>query len=165
MSAWFVLQPRERWVVVGGTLFLLAALVATLFWLPLQERLTQEKKNLTERVAALQWMQRATHEVARLQKQQGADPSHQTGSPPSVLTVIDQTAQAQGLGDALSHVQSESSARVRLSLEKVAFDHLMRWLAVLDRQHRVYVQRLTMAEEGTPGYIRATLVLGGRAPP
>lgn len=157
---WFALNPRERLVLTGGTMLLIALLVVFLFWLPIQEQLAQEKQKLAERVTTLQWMQQASTEVARLQPLRKTSPQKKDDEHKSILSLADQTARNQGLGDALKRVEPEGTTRVRLSFENVSFDGLLDWLAILNQQHDIQVQQLTIEADETPGQVQARLVLG-----
>lgn len=157
---WRALRARERLVLVGGGAGLTILLVVFLFWIPLQERLAQERRTLTERTATVQWMQKVAAEVAKQRALQGTHANGKKKGKGSILSLVDQTARSQGLSDALTRVEPEGTARVRLSFEKVSFNALMGWLALLDQRHHVNVQQLSLEAEGTTGKVRARLVLG-----
>ena len=160
MDHWLLLRPRERLVLIGGGLILTVVLVVFLFWLPLQERLLQQKQIVAERAATLQWMQQAGAEVEQWNASQVGHLKIEQDGADSILSLVDQTARNQGLGDALKQVEPEGTERVRLSFDKVSFDKFMAWLALLDQENNVHVYQLTVQGEGTPGYVQARIVLG-----
>lgn len=160
MDRWLLLRPRERLVLIGGGLILTAVLVIFLFWLPLQERLLQQKQIVAERVVTLQWMQQAAVEVEQWHASQAGRIKTEQNGAGSILSLVDQTARNQGLGDALKQVEPEGTERVRLSFDKLSFDKFMAWLALLDQENDIHVQQLTIQGEGTPGYVQARMVLG-----
>lgn len=162
---WLSMKPRERLSLTGGTLFLIVMLVIFLFWLPVQAELVQNKQMLAERMAILQWMQQSATEVARLRPRQKTKRHKGKNRRKSLLSLADQTARNQKLGDALKRVEPEGTTRVRLSFENVSFDGLLGWLLILDQKHDVQAQQLTIEKEETPGQVRAQLVLGGRETP
>lgn len=161
MDHWSTLAAREQRMLLGGSLMLVVLLVIFLFWIPLQERLHQGKLLLKERQAMVLWMDQSKQEVLQLRATQGTKKSSGTQKK-SLLSLSDQTAREQGLGETLKRVEPEGSKRVRLWFEKVSFDQLLTWLATLNQHNGVQVEQLTLEkEEETPGKVRVRLVLGG----
>lgn len=157
---WHTLQPREKWILSAGTLLLIVLLTIFLVWLPLQERLQQANQMLAERLTTLEWMQQSTIEIQQLRPQQGIQHNQADHQNRSLLSIVDQTARHQGLGQALQRVEPEGKSQVRLSFDQVAFDGLLRWLALLKQNHTINIHQLTIESAGTTGEVQARLLLG-----
>ena len=153
---WINLQPRERLVLVAGTAIVLLLLVYLLIWGPINSEVTRLEKSVAEQQQLLVWMDSAAKEVERLRKSQ----SVATGrSGQSLLAVVDRTAKAQGLGQQLKRVQPDGERRVRIWLEDVSFDMLVKWLTQLSAKQALHPEGVVIDRADNPGVVNARLVL------
>jgi general secretion pathway protein M len=158
---WDSLQPRERWLVGSGGLLAVLLLGYALLWQPFQRDLRQLRQSVAAQRQDLAWMQQA----ATLVKQLGgstANPAAATAtrSGQSLLTLVDQTAKAAGLANAVKRVEPQGSDKLRVQLDNVSFDLLVRWLIVLEQQHRIQIANVTVDRQGN-GLVNVRLVLQG----
>lgn len=157
---WADLADRERQMVLGGGVALVALVFVFQFWLPLEAGLQQGNIAAGERAAALKWMEESAREVVRLRAAGGGIPTASGGE--SLLSLADRTARSQGLGEALQRVEPEGPDRVRFQFEKASFEQVLNWLAALERRYGVQAQSVTIDKEVAPGMVRARLVLTWR---
>ncbi|MFO1432221.1 MAG: type II secretion system protein M [Candidatus Competibacteraceae bacterium] len=158
---WNNLGERERWIVGGGGTVTLLFLLYTLAWHPFQTNL----RNLRQTVAAqhqdLAWMQQAAREVKRLSSPSAAGTARQT-NPQSLLTLVDQTARAAGLGPLMKRIEPQGEDKLRVQFEQVSFDQLVRWLGSLEQDYGVTSASVTLDRQAEAGRVDARLVLQGK---
>ena len=80
----------------------------------------------------------------------------------SLLAVVDDTARAAGLAQAVGEMTPNGQGQVRMTLEKVSFDRLMRWLVQLEQKQHISVDKITIFAGEKSGEVRAALTLQGR---
>ncbi|MEH6386441.1 type II secretion system protein GspM [Pseudomonas profundi] len=160
MKAWWAgLVPREQRIVLAG----LVALVVLFLWLGVWEPLASNRAELRSEVGALStdlaWMQQVSDQVRRRGAQQRSQPSAGAGG--SVLTLIEVSANAAGIKQALGRVQPEGSG-ARLSFEEVGFDSLVGWLNDLENRHGLQISQLAVDVSSSPGMVSARLMVEPR---
>lgn len=160
MKAWWEsLASRERVPISGGAVIALAVLGYLLVWEPLQTRHRQLQRSVAEQRADLAWMRQAAQEIQRLS---GAAQPKNDGR--SLLTLVDQTARAAGLGDALKQITPQGGDQLSARLDRVEFDQLLPWLGALEREYPVALVNLSVERAETAGLVNARLLLQGRRP-
>ncbi|MBK8510385.1 MAG: type II secretion system protein M [Candidatus Competibacter sp.] len=158
MKAWWDgISNRERALVAGGALSMLLLLFYLAIWQPFQANHRRLRQNVAEQRADLAWMRQAAAEVKRLNAA-AARPADNR----SLLTLVDQTARAAGLGAALKRVAPQGDDKLSAQLDAVEFDKLVPWLGVLEHGHRVSLVSFSADRTETPGLVNARIVLGGR---
>ena len=155
------LSPRERRAIIVG---IAAALFLTLLftWMTLDRRVQRLETVVHDQKTLDQWMHLAAQQVAQLRGAQSPGQSRGAGGR-SLLAVVDQTAKQSGLGGAIKRVEPDKEDRVRVSLEQVAFDDMVRWLSSLRQSYAVNVDTVTIDRQPQPGLVNANLVLKGGA--
>lgn len=154
---WFAgLDMRERVILLLGA----AVLLISILYTAVLEPFANAKLALAERVLRKQetaaWMREAAAEVQRLQ---GALPEARANTT-SLLTTVDSTAKAAGLGGTVRNLQrDDNGAAVRVRLEGAAFDDMVSWLNALQRQYGVTATQVTVDRTDTAGTINASLSL------
>ena len=160
MKAWWEsLSAREHALVVGGAAITLALLLYALVWAPFQANGRRLRQSVAEQRADLAWMRQAAQEVKRLSAA-GAGPA--AGDDRSLLTLVDQTARAAGLGPALKRVAPQGDDKLSAQLEGVEFDKLVPWLGALEHDHRALIVSLSVDRTETSGLVNARLVMSRR---
>lgn len=159
MKAWWeTLSLRERGVVAGGALLTLALLVYVLFWEPFQTERHRLQRSVAELRADLAWMRQAAQEVRRLDGARAgvADPA---ADGRSLLTLVDQTARAAGLGGALRRVAPQGVDQLSVQLDAVEFERLIAWLGELERDHFIAIVTLSVDRTSAAGRVNARLIV------
>lgn len=152
LSVWYNgLQEREQRIVsIGGVSVAVLLLVGGLL-LPLQSAVSNAVKRADTRRADLAWMRINAPEIAASAGQIAVD----TGEAPVVL--VDRIGREQGLGPALRGTQPSGTGGVRVQLEAAAFDAMVQWLAVLDQQHGLAIDTITIDRAARPGIVNASI--------
>lgn len=160
MKAWWAgLVPREQRIVLGG----LVALGVVFLWLGVWEPIAASRAELRSDVSTLSadlaWMQQVSDQVRRRGAQQRQPTSAGAGG--SVLTLIEVSANAAGIKQALGRVQPEGRG-ARLSFDEVGFDALVGWLNDLENRHGLQISQLAVDISSSPGMVSARLMVEPR---
>ena len=149
---WSGLAERER-LVLGGGAAVLALLVAWLaVWEPLANARHRQQVNLAAaRSLAVQI------EALAASTPRGAAPLAGTGQ--SLLSIVDQSSKASAMAKPPSRLQPEGDNTVRIWLDDVPFDALLRWLGELQSRYGVRVDNADIERESGPGLVNARLTL------
>ena len=76
-----------------------------------------------------------------------------------IATVVDQATKNGTLGKAPSRLQPEGDAEVRVWLDGISFDALVRWLSDLETRQGVRVQNADIEKQDAPGTVNVRLSL------
>jgi len=158
---WEGLSHRERLLTAGGAVFTLVLLLYALAWQPFQTSHRRLRQSVAEQRAELAAMRQMAAEIKRL------GGSGVTTSAPvdgrSLLTLVDQTARAAGLGAALKRVAPQGENRLGVQFDAVEFDKLVPWLNQLERDYRIVIVNLSV-DRAALGRVNARLTVeGGRS--
>ncbi|HRD65869.1 MAG TPA: type II secretion system protein M [Candidatus Competibacter sp.] len=157
MKAWWeTLSARERGLVASGAVLTLALLLYALVWEPFQSSGRRLRQSVAEQRAELVWMRQAAQEIKRLG---GAGTAKPTAEDRSLLTLVDQTARAAGLGTALKRVAPQGEDKLSVQLDSVEFDKLLPWLGTLERDHRIAIVSLSVDRIDGAGLVNARIIL------
>lgn len=156
-NEWYLqLAPRERVLTALGA----AAVLATLLFLALWEPLAKAHLNNAEALDAARAIASRLETAAATVKK-----AHQGGRGAalnrnlSLLSAVDQAAKSGTLGAAPSRLQPEGDREVKVWLDDVAFDRLLRWLNELETRYGVVAQSAEIERESGPGLVNARLSL------
>lgn len=154
---WKSLRPREQGLVAGAALFSCVVLFYLLVWEPLQ----QDRHDVAMRVKAhqetLAWMRQASTRIKTLRAQ--SPTVRRLGTQRSLLSVLDDSAKRAKIRETIQRMEPEGRSGVKLRLEGVEFDALVRWLGTLETQYGVQVARASLTRTDAPGRIDARLSL------
>jgi general secretion pathway protein M len=152
-AAWAGLAERERRVVGAGGVALGLILVYLLAWEPLTTARQQRELDLqAARAIAVQ-----LEDLAGVAGRAGRAPIQ--GRDQSLLAVVDQSRKSSALTKPPSRLQPEGDNTVRIWLEDVPFDALVRWLGDLQTRYGVRVDNADIERESGPGLVNARLTL------
>ncbi len=162
MKAWWEsLGNRERLLVAGGAILTLALLLYALAWQPFQASNRRLRQSVAEQRAELASMRQMAEEIKRLGGS-GDTPPATDGR--SLLTLVDQTARAAGLGAALKRVTPQGADRLSAQFDAVEFDKLIPWLGALERDHRIAIINLSVDRATAAGQVNARAIVQGSRP-
>lgn len=152
-AAWSGLAERERRVVGAGGVALGLILVYLLVWEPLATARQQRELGLQAARALAVQLEELAASAGR------AGRTAIQGKDQSLLAVVDQSRKASALTKPPSRLQPEGDATVRIWLEDVPFDALVRWLGDLQTRYGVRVDNADIERESGPGLVNARLTL------
>lgn len=157
LETFYKLEFRERALVIGAGVFILLALIYSQVWSPLTQSTEQLKISIATQQQNLQWMQQAAEQARQLKAQNRYKPGNRRGS---LLTLVDQTAKRNKLGQHLKKVEPSAGA-VRVSLEQASFDAMVDWLQTLQAQHDITVKTISVERNEAKGRVNARITLAG----
>lgn len=147
-QAWQSISPRERrLVLIAGGVVLVGLVVSLLDWSHSQR--TRLTRSLPRAEAQLEQVQEAATELTRLRGQTAP----QRAAGPALLEAAQASAKSRGLGLALQATGDGLQIKGQAGL-----DAFVDWLAVLQRDQGLRVQRLEVQGQGATAGIDAVLV-------
>lgn len=155
-ARWETLQPREQRVVGGGAVVLALIVLYLAAWQPLVTGHKARREALEDARALASQLEVL---AAEMQRSRGAGGGATLGAGQSLLSVIDQSRRTSSLTKPPSRLQPEGDTTVRIWLEDVPFDALMRWLADLQTRYGVRVDTADIERESGPGLVNARITL------
>lgn len=159
---WQALNRRERWILGGGAAVLVALMVYVLLWEPQRQRIERLRQTVATQRAEIAWMREAAAEVQRLSRAPIPGTSPQDSR--SMLTVVDSSATGANLGGSVKRVEPQGDDRLRVQLEHVEFDALIRWLADLQKQRGIVADNVALEGQSDGRRVNARLVLRRETP-
>jgi general secretion pathway protein M len=158
MKAWWEgLSSRERLLVAGGATLTLVLLLYVIAWQPFQANHRRLRQSVAEQRVELTAMQQMAREIKQLGGSSGKPPATEGRS---LLTLVDQTARAAGLGTAIKRVTPQGEDRLGVQFDAVEFDKLVPWLGALERDHRIVIVNLSV-DRAAAGRVNARLIVQG----
>ena len=155
-SAWEGLAPREQRIVGGGGIVLLLVVLYLGVWEPLVRAQAARQEALEDARAVAAQLEIL---AAELQRNRGAGGGAVIGAGQSLLTIVDQSRRASSITKPPSRLQPEGDTIVRIWLEDVPFDALLRWLNDLQSRYGVRVDTADIERESGPGLVNARITL------
>jgi len=149
------LPQRERWMVIGGAIGLLFVLYLSL-WLPWQSKISKLRATVPQEKIQLAQMRVQAMEISQL-RASGRVPL--AGG--NLLANLEQSATANGIRGRITRMEPDGTNGARLSLDGVHFNALITWLAGLQNQGGVRIEKATFEAQATAGTVNARLVLRG----
>ena len=155
-NTWNSLQSRERLVVGVGAAILLALLGYSIVWAPVQRDLSNLRIDVPKQRTQLALMRVQAKQVAQLR---GSAPAKIASG--NLLTKLEQSAQNRGLRENITRMEPDETNSVRLSLDSVDFNALLRWLKELQTQNGIRPETTTITAQSEPGLVNARLLMRG----
>jgi general secretion pathway protein M len=155
LKEWFAqLAPRERWMVLLCAVVVGVAVLYGGIWQPL----VKAQKQREEALASARTVAGRIEELAVLSQQAHAGRGLPVNRSASILGVVDQGAGGT-LGKAPSRIQPEGDREVKVWIEDVPSDNLLRWLQELETRFGIHAQTAEIEKQSTPGLVSAQLSL------
>lgn len=150
---WFAqLAPRERWMVSLGA----AAVALTLLYVAVWEPLVKTQQRRAEALSGARGLASRIEELAALAQNARGGNAANLGA--SILSAVDQSART-ALEKQPSRIQPEGDKEVKVWLEDVPFDSLMRWQHELESRYGIRAQTAEIEKQATSGMVSARLSL------
>ncbi|AXQ29446.1 type II secretion system protein M [Solimonas sp. K1W22B-7] len=154
LKEWFAqLAPRERWMVLFCAVVVAVAVLYGGIW----RSLVKMQQQREEALAAARSVATRIEELASLaQASQGRGAAVNRSA--SILSVVDQGARVT-LGKQPTRIQPEGDREVKVWVEDVPFDSLLRWMQELELRYGIHAQAAELEKQPTPGMVSAQLSL------
>ncbi|MFT5572473.1 MAG: general secretion pathway protein M [Cryomorphaceae bacterium] len=142
LDYWHQLQVRERLVLGWGGLAVGLILFYAVLWQPWHKAIDHMEMALPDLRSNLVWMRQQSELI-----KSGVTTSSSVnlkGRSQSLLSVIEQTAKASSVRDAIQQmVPGQSDTEVRVILEEVSFNNWVKWVDLLFRQYGVNIKQVS----------------------
>lgn len=156
LDAYNRLAPRERRLLLIAGAVMLVALLYLLVWEPIHLGREAAQRQLADARSVAQQLERAAVQFAGRPTAAPVDRSR------SLLSVVDQASRSATLGKAPSRIQPDGDDVVRVWIEDVPAEALLRWMAELEARHGLQIGSADI-ERREGGRANARLQLARRA--
>ena len=152
MSRWYGLQTREQQILRYSAVIL----GLLLFYLLIIDPVYSSRDDAEQRL-------HSTQEAFSVVQQQAFDLKAPLSNPGvsesgSLLTLVESSAQKEGLRNALKRLQPSSNNQIQVSLEGASYQQIMQWLSNLNQQG-VRAQRVDIQVESKSELLGVQLLL------
>ena len=148
---WESLEPRERIILGAGGVIAALILAWQFAWQPL----TGGREQLRTEIAA---KERLLSDVA-LAGTVDVTAGTPVAGGQSLFVLIDQTAQAAGLGSSLTRARPDGPNAIDVTFSSAPFDNLLSWLITLNQNSGVYVDGASINSGRQQGLVSGQLRL------
>ena len=152
---WSGLAERERQILAAGAAVLLLIVFYLALWQPLNQARDRHETALAEARTLAIRLEGLAVDVQRNRGSGGA----LAGAGQSLLAVVDQSGKASRLGKPPSRLQPEGDNTVRVWVEDVPFEAVLRWLNDLQTRYGVRVDNADIERESASGLVNVRLTL------
>ena len=156
LQEWFrSLAPRERLLVSVGGIVVAITILYLGIWEPLSKAHSKREQDLAASQGLAQRLEAIAVVVQKSQSSGGA--MINTGA--SLLSTVDQVSKAGTLGKPLTRIQPEGDHEVKVWIDGVSFEALVRWISELEGRYGISVQTADLDRDTLPGQVNARLSL------
>ncbi len=151
---WINLSIKEKQTVSIGSIVVGIFLVYQFLWIPMTNSTQQLRKKVLHNQILLSWMQVSDQRIQVLENTQTIPAITKS----SLLTTIQNELKKTSFASNATQLQQGENNSVKLHLQKVDFDNLMKWLTSLSQQ-KISINQMTVIASETPGMVEAELQL------
>jgi len=148
------LAARERLMVIVAGVVIALALVYLLVWEPFAHARTRAEAALADSRDLAQQI-----ELVGARAHSGQGGGALASRDASLLSAVDLATKSGTLGKAPSRLQPDGDNQVRVWLDGVSFDALVRWMYELQTRYGVRVDQVDIEGQSTAGTVNARLSL------
>lgn len=145
------LSDREQLLAICTVLVILLVFLVYFVWDPVHDARDQAQQRYEAEIML-------NAEIAAMKKsRRSATPSTVTSQDQSLLAIVNETTAKQGIS--LKRVEPKNDQSLRVWVDNVPFNSLLVWLDLLNKNHSVSVEKLSVDQTLTPGSVNTALVL------
>jgi len=149
------LTPREQLLVGAAVVVLVLALIYLALWTPVVSARRHAERELAENRAVAQRLE----VIAAAASQNSGASGPLVSRDASLLSAVDLASKNGTLSKAPARLQPDGDNQVRVWIDAVQFDSLVRWINELQTRYGVRVENLDVERQPTPGLVNARLSL------
>ena len=154
VGRWFYgREQSEQRIIAGLGLLILLSVLWVGVWKPVSDWRAVAQNRQHNAYQLLDWM-RANQQAARAAARNNATAGRGSRS---LIPVVTKAANAHELK--LSRLQPESNGVISVILQQQSFNQIISWVAQLEENNGVAVQRASFDAQDAPGYVNAQLRL------
>lgn len=145
-------EQNEQRIIAGLTALVVIAVLWAGVWKPVADWRFVETNRQQNAQQLLDWL-RVNEQAA---KQAGASTASNRGSR-ALIPVITKAADAHNIK--VNRLQPESNGVISVVLQQQSFNQIIEWIAQLDENNGVSVERASFDSQDLPGYVNAQIRL------
>ena len=150
LGRWFYgREKNEQYIITGLALLVVLSLLWVVAWKPVADWRELASNRHQNAQQLFDWL-RANEAAA---KQAAATPVRSR----SLTPIVTRTATAQEL--AVSRLQPESNGVISVVLQQQSFNKIISWIAQLEENNDVNIERASIDSVESPGYVNAQIRL------
>lgn len=153
------LPTRDRRALLVGGVALLLTLFYVMIWQPLHTFRDDSQSALERNQKLYSWMQDASSKAIALGA--GNSSAKPVSDGRSLLGVVDTTLRQARLNKEAKRIEPDGDKRVRVWMEQVPFDAMVRWLGKLETSRGIAVLEMRVDDKAANGRVDARLTLAG----
>lgn len=155
------INRSERTALIIGAVFVSCFLIYLIIFAPLHNSINNKQNILEDKIQTLNWMQQASREYLQLRK---TKPQQSTKySNESLLTIIDRTTEKLRVRSFIRRIDPEGENRVQIWLERINFDDLIQLLNILQRNHNIGVENISVNRQSDQALVDARVTVIGKS--
>lgn len=157
-KAWLDNLPtRDQWILMGGVIFATLMIGYGVIWSPLKSKIATLEKTAPDNRELYAWMKASVQEIEQLRAQEQQKAKKDRGDQ-SLLGLVDSTARANKLGNAVKRIQPSRDGGAQVWLNNANFDQFLVWITELE-EYGVVVDVVKLKALNQPGYVNVELML------
>jgi general secretion pathway protein M len=157
MMEWYQnITMKERQFLWLGALFVALILQYLLLYRPLEATLQESAATLSSKQSELTQLAVIAREYTTLGAPKNTDIQKDNRS---LLAIIDQSGSDIGIKSSIKRLTPEGNNKVRVRIEDVEFDKLLKWLVANSTKHFIQAELLLVKKSEKNGRVNATLLL------
>ena len=151
LGQWFYgREASEQKIIVGLATIVLLSLLWLTVWKPVADWRAIEVNRQTNAQQLFDWLR--TNEA---QARATANSQRSTSGARSLLPIVSKAADAHELR--IKRVQPESNGVISVFMEAQSFNDIVEWIAQMEENNGVSIERASFDGEDAPGYVNANL--------
>jgi general secretion pathway protein M len=153
LGRWFYnREHNEQLIISGVAVLVLVAILWTVVWQPVADWRAQEVNRQQNAHQLLDWL-KANEQAAR---QASRAPAQNQGGR-ALIPLITKAANAHDLK--LNQLRPESNGVISVVLQQQSFNKIVSWIAQLEENNGIVVERASFDGQDAPGYVNAQIRL------
>ena len=153
LGRWYYGRERSEQHIISALFgFVLVLLLWAYLWKPVADWRAVEQNRQTNAQQTLDWLQANKQAVQNASRQNTRNQGAR-----ALIPIINRTARAHELE--INSLTPDSNGVIGVMLQAQSFNQIVAWIAQLEENNAVLVQRASFDEQGAPGYVNAQIRL------
>ncbi len=150
------LEPRERIIVIAGSIGLAIMLFYLIIWEPITSRYEYQLSQHDSQRQLYSWMQEAGEEIRSLSASGGKNISRFKNH--SISSLADRSAATSGVKVSIEKM-TQSKKGVKIQLKSANFDRIVIWLNDLETKYGIIASKVKVETSKIKGAVNASILL------
>lgn len=152
---WENLTSREKNLILIGAVLIILTVIYQFWWWS-HERVIALSHQLTQSETSIKRFQQAVGALATLRK---SHKQREAVTPESLLTAVENAVRDKPVSKSVTQITAVKSGVVRLQINHVSFDDLIKWLSEIQKEQGIYVLQIRVNKTNAQGIVDVDLQL------